>query len=631
MCGIAGIVRFDDRPIEADRVQRMLAALRHRGPDGQSVTDHPRCAMAAARLSIIDPWSGDQPMAVHDPQDPNHALNVVFNGEVYNHRPLRQKLERLGNKFNSSHADTEALALGYRQFGDLLPRQLHGMFAFAIWDAAQRKLILCRDRLGVKPLYLWPRDGEVMFASLISGLIAGLPKGERPDINPDALHNYLRLGYPVGDSLIQGIIEVPPASLVTIDAQGQMTTDTYWRPPPISRTSTALGAVDALREVMTESINTRLEADVELGAFLSGGVDSGLVAALAQRRLRELDAGPLQTFSVVMPKIGYDTTDAAHQIAKHLGSRHTVLEADPTADPIADLTQLIRVAGEPLADPALLTSHHLYAAARQHIRVGLTGTGGDELFGGYDRYRAMRLLQRHAPWLRGVPLAMFPQRAPEKLSSRLRRLIRAAHAGRHPQDRYAALVRLFGPHETQALGITPLPDAAALPDWPDEYDDAHAAMRWDLLHHLRHRALRRVDHASMSVALEIRCPLLATPVIDLAAHLPSRVLMPGNKPKGLLRALAAEVLPPRIAQRKKHRALAPLADWFRNQLKDTLADHLFADALPALGLEPAFVRALFDEHQSHRRDHTQRLFALLQLALFHDWLQNPQPAAYTRT
>lgn len=640
MCGIAGIVRFDDRPIDRDRVRAIVSHLHHRGPDGEGVSEHPRCTLIHRRLSIIDLLSGQQPMhlaaadASPDVSSRHHGdLHLVFNGEIYNHRALRAKLERRGHVFTSDHSDTEVLLLGYRQWGENLPKHLHGMFAFAIWDEKDRRLFVARDRAGKKPLYLrFSHDHrELSFASLPSTLMAGSASADKPGINEAALLNYLRLGYTFGQSLIDGINELPAAHFMRVEADGQLEVRRYWRAPPISKHSTMMGAVDALEEVLSEAVATRLEADVPLGCFLSGGIDSSVIAAIAQRRLTELGGESLHTYSVAMPDVLYDESKHAMAVAKHIGATHTVLQTE-ISDAIADLQRLMAVAGEPTADSSILPTHWLCKAARPFCKAALSGDGGDELFGGYDRYRAMGLIQRHGGWLQALPGQLFRGAHAKSRRKKLSRLAQAARIGQEPSRQYHAMIYLFSDREIVEL----MPDRfegkldpagmATLPDWEPWADLAHAAMRWDFQHYLPFELLRKVDRASMAVALEVRCPLLDTQVCDLAGHLPTSVLMPQRRPKALLRQVASRYLPPAIVARKKMGFAVPLATWLRKELRDDLADHLFNGQLESLGVHMPTVRAYFDQHDSATADHSHRLFSLLQLSLWDHWRhQTPLP------
>ena len=627
MCGIAGIVRFDDHPIERARLDAMLGHVRHRGPDGEGISGHGRCGLVHARLSIIDLLSGAQPMHLNR-HESHGGLHLVFNGEIYNHRALRKLLEKRGHIFQSDHSDTEVLLYGYREWGDRLPKHLHGMFAFAIWDEDARRLYLARDRMGKKPLYIRRVSNELSFASLVATLVAGAADGsERPTADREALLTYLRLGYPFLRSMIAGVEEIPPAHWMRIEADGSSLCERYWQLPPISKTSTALGAVDALREVVTEAVHERLEADVDLGCFLSGGIDSSVVAAVAQRRLAAMGAEPLRTFSVSMPGVAYDETPYAKLVAEHIGAKHTVLETRP-GDALADLGHLMAISGEPTADSSLLPTYWLCQATRQHVKAALSGDGGDELFGGYDRYRAMRLLRRYRRWLQALPAGPFSGTDPKSGRVRFGRLLNAARAGAGEAGQYRAMIHLFTePQVCELLGFEPCVDPhPPLDDWPDENDQVHAAMRWDQMHYLPFELLRKLDRASMAVSLEVRCPLLATAVCDLAGHLPASVLMPAGRPKGLLRTLAAEMLPASIVQRSKRGFALPIGGWLRGRLADGLADHLFDGTLADFGIAETPVRRMFDEHRDDRADHTHRLFALLQLSIWGRWLRSPVSA-----
>ena len=603
----------------------MLGHMRHRGPDGEGISEHPRCTLAHARLAIIDALGGEQPMhAPLNARNPRHdsagPLHLVFNGEVYNHHSLRAKLEKRGYRFRSDHSDTEALLLGYRAFGKELPKHLRGMFAFAIWDEDKRELYLARDRTGKKPLYLYRRPDEIGFASLPATLAHAMAGRVEPDLG--ALLTFLRFGYPFGRSMVKGIDEVTPGYWMTVNHRGQVKTERYWRPPPISRTSTSIGAVDSMEEVLSEAVAERLEADVPLGCFLSGGIDSSVIAALAQKQLKRQGLPALKTFSVSMDDADYDETPHARSIAKHIGSDHTELKADPS-DLFGDLSRLMEVAGEPTADSGILPSYWISRAARQHIKAALTGDGGDELFGGYDRYRAITLLAHRRGLLRLIPRHLIPTTQVRSRSSRFRRLLDAAAEGPDPSRQYASMVQLFTDEQiaTLAPGLKPMLGSKRIDDWPNEPDAAHAAMRWDLGHYLPYELLRKADRSSMAVALELRCPMLDTQVVDLAGHLPTSVLMPGGRPKALLRRLAARHVPRPIVDLPKRGFSVPIGRWFREQHAGTLAEQIQCEALRDLGLSREPADRLLDEHRRGRVDHTHRLFALLQLSLWGRWLK----------
>ncbi len=632
MCGLAGILRFDDQPIPPERLKKVLAHLRHRGPDGEGATMLGRCTLLHTRLSILDLLGGEQPM--HVPEHGQHGqLSLVFNGEIYNHRDLRAHLVNLGHRFVSDHCDTEVLLHGYREWGDELPKRLHGMFAFAIWDDGRKRLFLCRDRCGKKPLYVrWYSSlggRELMFASLAATLVVGAPSDAPVTVDTTALGGYLQLGYTMERSLLSGVTEVPAAHWLAINEQGKEQSDRYWRPPPISRTSTRLGAVDATLEVLTEAVNTRLEADVPLGCFLSGGIDSSLIAALAQKRFVATGRGRLRTFNVAMPDLDYDESEKAQRVAKHLNTEHQTLRVDAGGqaggDVMGDLRRLMAVMGEPTADSSLLPTYWLSKATREHVKVALSGDGGDELFGGYDRYRALALLSRHRWWLNCVPLQWCVRPKPHKSRSIRNRLLRLVHAAgvRHPAGQYQRVISIFNPEMlTQLCPSVAQSQGESLPGWLEEHDAVHAAMRWDLTHYLPYDLLRKVDRASMAVALEVRCPMLDTSVCDLAGHLPAHVLMPSGRPKGLLREVATGFLPASIVQQNKRGFALPIGRWFGTSMQKALRETVLEGRLHSLQFDRQGLESLIDAHTLGKADHTHRLFALLMLALWLEWLED---------
>lgn len=625
MCGIAGILRFDDRPIEDRRLSHMLDQLRWRGPDGGGQAVYNRCAIGCRQLKVLDVNASQQPMGVG--QKPgavqrarSGSLHIVFNGEIFNYHAIRKKLTRFKHPFHSEQSDTEVLLFGYRQWGKQMPKHLRGMFAFAIWDEDARELFLCRDRLGQKPLYLMQRDNEVLFASLMSGLIAGLPKEEAIEINRQALATYLQLGDTLGQQLIQGMQELPPAHSLTILADGTQRLESYWQPPPISKHSTSLGAVDAVREVLTESVNLQLESQVPMGCILSGGLDSSVIAAIAHKRMTLEGGDPLKTYSILMPNAITGDGERARHVAAAIGTNHTELRAD-ASDPLEDLQTIMNAIGMPIGTPAILPNFWVARTASQAVKVALSGHGGTELFGGHDRYLGMALLDRYQKWLKFIPPKLV---RPGRLTGRrirLRKLLAAAHAGPAPASWYRQLLAVCSDQDTTDLGLS-LADQGAglLEDWPQEYDETHAAMRWDLMNALPYGVLRRVDHASMIFALEVRNPMLDTQVADLAGHLPSRVLMPGNKPEALLKAFAMELLPVGIVQSKQPSLAQPPAQWLTKPLAEVLLDRLSTDALHDLGLNPSPVQHWMQSLNSGESGYERRLFAMMQLSIWQQWL-----------
>ncbi len=620
MCGIGGIVRFDGQPVEFDRLETMRRWLASRGPDGSGIeplTPDRSAAMVHTRLSVVDLMGGHQPMKI--PAVGEHGeLTLVFNGEIYNHRTLRKRLERRGHTFVSDHCDTEVLLHGYREWGMELPKHLHGMFAFAVWDAKHRSLYLVRDRIGKKPIYLWHDRDRFVFASLPGALLAGL--ASRPDIDREALTEYLTYGYTRTACMVAGLRELPMGHWMLLEHHGRTRSESYWQPPPLSRTSTKLGAVESIDEVLNEAVAGRLEADVPLGCFLSGGIDSSLIAAIA---MRKLGGDRLKTFSVSMPSAAYDEGPYARQVAEHLGTEHHELRAEPNVED--DLLRLVAEWGEPTADSSVLPTHWLSRATRQHVTVALSGDGGDELFGGYDRYRALRLMRHWRPLLRMLPTNIGAGSDQKTWTHKLRRL---ANAAEHPSAamQYMHIIRIFTPQQLGWLGVETTRSIDEPAGWEAEHDPAEAARRWDLTHYLPYDLLRKVDRASMAGALEVRCPMLDTSVMDLAGHLPLAVLMPGGRTKHLLRQVAAKYLPESIVRRPKAGFAVPIGQWFAGELEPMLRRWLLgADHLQSLGFRLPRVEQMIRHHATGRADHTHRLFALLSLSMWLDWLADPRP------
>ena len=430
MSGIVGMVGFGNGSSEGARegaVREMLRAVAHRGPEGQRVTVHGRCVMGLARLSILDRASGER--AMHLPGDPapppppprpeaamGHSpggmrgvtgvreaaqpqagtlgsLHLVFNGEIYNHRYLRSILQRRGHVFRTDHSDAEVLLVGYREWGDALPKHLQGMFAFAIWDEGENSLLLCRDRFGKKPLFVRRDEGGVAFASLAGAL--GLPDastqtpqrrragegggegGEGGEGGGEGLRMYLRLGYPLRKSMVQGVEELEPAHWLRFGSEGATGAEVvsggrYWRPPPVSRHSSSLGAADALEEVVREAVAARLEADVDLNVMLTGDIGSTLIGALAAQWLRA-GGQTLQTFSVAggMNFAASPPPGDPERVAGALATHHAVLELPEMEDgerAVSDLERLVELAGEPLADPRALLWFRAYSSRSESGR-----------------------------------------------------------------------------------------------------------------------------------------------------------------------------------------------------------------------------------------------------------------------
>ncbi|MCC6283961.1 MAG: hypothetical protein IT439_01475 [Phycisphaerales bacterium] len=550
---------------------------------------------------------------------------VVFNGCIYNHRELRRELQALGHEFHTDHSDTEVLLHGWAAWGPDLGRHLDGMYAALIWEGEAATLHGVRDAPGEKPLYhtlLEPGSGSGRTEALGS-VPAGLarlsahvgPRATR--IAPgDVLRECIETGWTAGaGTALAGVREISRSAPWASAGIGQARADADPDLWPRRGSGPALSAheVDAM---VTRAVESRLDADVPLACFLSGGIDSALTAAAAQRRV-----GEMQAFTVRMPAPGHDESPAAAETARRLGIRHVVLDCHP--DPAADLVGLIEQVGLPFGDSSLLPTMWVSRAVGSHVRVALSGDGGDELFGGYQRHTIAGTLARWGWLIRLLPARLAPSRDAGSRSARVRRLIQAARA-----DGYPDLLRVFSQcYARHLLG----PDPQRKPAGARVNDP----LRHDFLSYLPGDILRKTDTASMSVGLEVRAPFLARELVAACLGAPLSSLMPGGERKGLLRQVARMHLPCNLVDRPKRGFAIPVGAWFRTDyggMRQLLHDHLGGpDPFPGLPLEidMACVRRLLRSHDAagersanpwHGRDQSQRLYLLLVLSIWTKWL-----------
>lgn len=654
MCGIAGIVRVHEAsagpppPVGESIPEVWLDLLddgiTHRGPDGQgrfrdrvvradgTTVD---VALVHRRLSIIDHAGGRQPM-VHDGaqlrpdlcyargENPRIAselapgspmVAVVFNGCIYNHRALRSELEQEGCRFETDHSDTEVLVHGWRAHGwDLIPK-LEAMFAFAIWDRSRGSLFIASDTPGEKHTrQIVVEDlGISAFSSESAGLmrLRVLLDRDNPTglAEPMASTSWLQFGW--GEPLTQSLLAVGVGWDGPVQCHPTLL-------PKFKRDKHL--CADDVEALLDESVGQRLESDVPLCCFLSGGVDSSLIAALAKRRL-----GSLTTLCVRMPDAAYDESAHARRVAKHLGTDHVEIEA--SLAPAEDLVELIQTMGEPFGDSSLLPTYWVARAAREIAPVALTGDGGDELFMGYDRQAAALRLSgwtgRVAGLVPGSFARLMPQRDPRSRSTKLARVVRDFKGGRYDQ-----LLAIFPDADLRQLGVEPDRRTGRIKD----------PQRYDYEHYLHDDLLVKADLASMMVALETRAPFLSRELIERCLSAPADDLMPNGQRKGLLRAVARNFLPAEIVDRPKQGFAIPIGNWFRTDfgsMRRLLRDHLeSSDPFPGLAqtgieIQMAFVHRMLKEHDAageasinpwHGRDHSQRLYLLLVLSIWCKWL-----------
>jgi asparagine synthase (glutamine-hydrolysing) len=619
MCGIVGRFNFrTSAPVDPDLMRRMAAMVAHRGPDGSGVYADGPIGFGHRRLAIIDlSDAGAQPMSRDD------RWWITYNGEIYNFADVRTELEQHGHVFRS-RTDTEVILAGYCQWGPAALSRLRGMFAFAIWDAADRTLFIARDRAGKKPLHYWlDRDG-LAFASEPKAFLADPGFEVRPNLR--ALSHYLLCHHvPSPESAFEGVRKLPPAHYLIVK-DGAVSVERYWR---LSYAKTRRWkedeAVEALQAQLREATRLRLVSDVPLGAFLSGGIDSGtVVAAMA------LESGArVKTFSIGFDEAAYDERAQARLVAARYGTEHHELVVRP--DAIAILPDLVWHYGEPYADSSAIPTWYLAKLTRQHVTVALTGDGGDENFAGYDRYRA-NVLAGRLDWL---PMAMrrllgtagraLGRSGGGRRRARLSRFMRALDLT--PERRYAewvlpgadtALARLVTPAFADAVGPDEAFDAqvetyAA----SDAIDFIDATLDVDVNHYLPDDLLVKVDIATMAHGLEPRAPFLDHRFMEFAASLPSSLKLRGSTTKYLVRQAATPWLPPEILRGRKRGFGVPIDAWFRGGLGDYAREVLLSQSARDRGyLRSDGVERLLDDHRTGRRLAHHQLWALL---VFEEW------------
>ncbi len=619
MCGIAGILRLGpSAAIERDTIAGMTAALIHRGPDDQGLHVDPlgRCTLGFRRLSIIDLDTGHQPIANED-----ESVWVVFNGEIYNYRELRTDLESRGHRFRTN-SDTETIVHLYEEFGPACLDRLAGMFAIAIWDARQGRLTLARDRFGKKPLVYAVHDQRLYFASEIKALLAapGMPR----ELDPQSLHRYLILQYvPAPHTIYRGVKKLPPGHVLTIDAdqQPRAAPRAWWSLPHRSFSGTEDDALEQLTTLLTRAVEKRLIADVPLGAFLSGGLDSSIIVAL----MRTLGVSPLRTFTIGFNEAKYDERAYARRIARQFGAEHHEHVVTPDARAILDT--LAHYYDEPFADSSAIPTYYVSRWAREHVTVALTGDAGDECFAGYDRYQAVRLAAS-LDWMPAAgrraisALAQYvPHANPKTMGNRLFRF--ASALSQKPARRYLAWVNIFSPDQLSA-GYKPVfqrtLDAEEPLGWFDGLyergpvgDPVACANLADIESYLPYDLLCKVDTASMACSLECRSPFLDHELVSFACSLPTRWRLG----KRLLKRWATRLLPAEILSRPKMGFGIPVGAWMRGDLAPLVRDRMLApDSICRRVFDDKWLQSLVESHISGRSNHEHPLWALLALELW---------------
>ncbi|HEY0391258.1 MAG TPA: asparagine synthase (glutamine-hydrolyzing) [Solirubrobacterales bacterium] len=617
MCGICGMVSQDHRaPPEPEVVARMNRSLLHRGPDSEGLFEGGQAILAARRLSIIDLDTGRQPIASED-----GGVVVVQNGEIYNYRELRRELEQRGHRFATA-SDTEVLVHLYEEHGDAFLERLRGMFALAIWDAREQRLLLARDRFGIKPLYYRLAEGTLAFASELKAMLE-LPGFSR-QIDPRAMAAYLTFNSIPAPLTIFAEARKLPAGCMLSWRDGAVAETRYARPGPLPegsvRTGSAAGLAEQLRETLRDSVRAHLVADVPVGVLLSGGVDSTGLAALAAGEAGE----GVKTFSIGFEESSFDELSRARLVAERYRTDHHELVLRP--DAVELLPKLVEAFDEPFGDSSAVPTYLVSQLAAGEVKVALSGEGGDELFGGYYTYVADLLAPRLGPLATlASPLveALPSSNSKASFDYKAKRFVRAARLP--PLERHHAWKEIFSAPARASLLGDRNPGWDPVDVYRERYAETQGAERLarlqdvDLGIYLVDDLLVKTDRSSMAHSLELRVPFLDQRVADFAFELPRPLKVRGFAKKRLLRRALAPLLPDEILRAPKQGFSIPLAAWLRGPLEPYAREVLAPATLSRQGcLDPAAVTPLIDAHCSGREDLSRQLWGLMAFTLWFD-------------
>ena len=618
MCGICGLVAGGGAP-DREALEAMNNALLHRGPDSAGMVVNGPVGLAARRLSIIDPETGDQPIANED-----RSVHVVQNGEIYNHAQLRAELEAQGHRMRTDHSDTEVLVHLYEQHGPAFAERLRGMFAVAIWDARERRLVLARDRFGIKPLH-WARlPGGFAFGSELKCLLPA--PGFSREIDPDAVAAFLAFNsIPAPLTIYRSARKLPPGHyLVWQQGSDDVTIERYARELPATAPRPAEPG-DVL-EALRDSVRAHLVSDVPVGVLLSGGVDSSALAALAATESSER----VRTFSIGFDEQGFDETARARLVAERYGTEHHELMVRPNA--VELLPKLAETFDEPFADSSALPTWLVSELAAAHVKVALSGEGGDELFGGYYTYvadllapRIGRLAALTRPLIERLPSS---SRRAASFDYKAKRFARAAALP--PLERHHGWKEIFDEQTRRALvprlaGSDPSPFGDPLAVYRQHYAETAGApelarlQEIDLNVYLPSDLLVKTDRASMAHSLEARVPFLDTAVSDVALALPTSQKVRGFDKKRLLRKAVEPLLPHEVTHGRKQGFSIPAAAWLRGELEPFAREVLAPARIRDQGwFDPGVVTAILDRHLSRREDLSRQIWGLMAFSLWHE-------------
>lgn len=630
MCGIVGFLNLNKQPLEdgEKHLSKMCASIAHRGPDEEGWKVIGPAAIGMTRLAIIDVSGGQQPISNED-----NTIWIVFNGEIYNFQELQKLVLERGHTLRTK-SDTETIVHLYEEFGVDCLKYLEGMFAFAIWDSRKERLFIARDRMGEKPLHWGVFDGQLVFGSELKTILAH-PKS-RKDLDNTALQKYLALEYvPNPHSMFAGISKLPPAHFMLVE-NGQTHIERYWLPETKVQDISEAEACEKLISLLSKSIEGRLISEVPLGVFLSGGIDSSAIAALATKVANK----PIKTYSIGFEDKSFDESSHALAVAKHIGSEHEVCTFSPEMG-FETLSELWDILDEPLADASIVPTYFLSKMTRKHVTVALAGEGGDELFGGYPTYQAHKMapmwsiipegvrggllepamnklpvnmnnlsfdfkvkrfirsaaeppVRRHLRWMGSIPVA--EQEA----------LVTAAHRslanGQTEETLFndLPLVNLNGVHKNGNLGKNAILEVV------------NNIMRLDMTTYLPDDLLVKSDRASMAASLEVRLPFLAFPLIEFALSLPPSMKVRGMTTKYLLKKAVTPYLPEYIMKRPKKGFGIPVAKWLRQEFRPVVDELLCQSFIEKQGIfQWVYVKNMLDEHMSMKVDRRKELWTML--------------------
>jgi len=629
MCGIVGIAGFGEKPVFLNEVETMCDAIYHRGPDDCGYYEAPEVVLGMRRLSIIDLHSGHQPIGNED-----RSVWVVFNGEIYNFRELRKDLEAQGHRFSTA-TDTEVIVHSYEQYGLRCVDRFRGMFAFALWDERRRRLLIARDRLGIKPLYYGMVKGRLVFASELKAILR-LPEVDRTLDWRSVSHLFSFLTTPKDAAIVAGIKKLEPGHLMVCSAGREPLIERYWdvefRP---DHSKSERDFQEEFRALLEESVRLRLIADVPLGAFLSGGLDSSSVVATMAR----LCPQPVKTFSIGFEEAEYSELDSARKVATHFGTDHYELTLAP--DVLSVIDDITAFLDEPFGDSSAIPTYMVSKLAAEHVKVVLSGDGGDELFAGYDKYLVEQRERRH-------PLPALVRRAMGMAARCIPEGVRGANYLRHfsldGPARYLDASTLFRADQKEHLFTRAFassmqacdPTAARLREMAAGRGDWLSQLQLnDLKNYLPLDILTKVDRMSMAHSIEARVPLLDHKLVEFAATVPAEMRLRGGTTKYIFKQAMRGILPDEIIDRPKRGFAIPLGQWFRGKLEGFASDLLLSSASRQRGvLNPLYIKKLLAMHRQGRNLDMQ-LWTLISFEMwcrkFLDPAAEPIPVAAART